>query len=1092
MPSLENSILEIVKTSNGVKAREIAKKLHIERAKVNSLLYGKLSKECCVDSQYNWYLKSSYKSVRKQNQEKVIVADMRLKQLCEYYLACINLEGSNSIYAYLRNKYTPQYIEIKSMDFTSIENDGLATFLMKSSGQRNMSNYLGYPNLIEKRYSSKTNEYFYVVIPVFLYQVEYNGGAVEVSSVPSINMEIIKKYAEKDANSQIYELIELENQLGLNSSNIDFDLGDVVAKLQNIRQWEWKENIDPDKIDITVPIDKLLEEGIYNRAIVLTTEKSPYTQGLEGELAELSQMSEASYKGTALWDWIHGENIYDEKDASKNYVIDVLPLNSEQEAAIKESLSSNLTIVTGPPGTGKSQVVTDLLINSAWIGKNVLFTSKNNKAVDVVEKRVNEIGNKPILLRIGNNRYATHLAELIEALLSSSVDNNDEKEYQNFRKQYIEHYDSLIELEAKKREIITLRNKVDELDQKYSLIRDEYAQFFYTIDDDFVEELNELWKQFKNSYVGIEKSKQKGFIQLFWFVIYPKRKEIFDNYCAEINKKIKKINLKPFPDNLSERIFKSRATEVERAIISLHLMLEYKSLLDDLTRMPSLPDIDKNIIDKKEKASKIAENMWKKWLQIRPFDVSQTQRVEMNQYVTAMKLAGNIDINTQPDLKKKFSRLQKVMTKYLPCWAVTSLSAKGRIPFQAGLFDLLVIDEASQCDIASILPLLYRSKRVVIIGDPKQLSHISSIPKQQDLTLLQKYNIELQWSYHANSLYDLASILTTSNKIIHLRDHHRSYADIIEFSNKEFYDGKLRVATNYSRLKQSKDVQLGIQWDNIIGKTVRPKEGGAFNTEEINAVIAELKRLVKSEYKGEIGVVTPFRLQAEKIREKVDSDKELSESLISNNFLVDTVHKFQGDERDIIIFSPVISNGTSNGAIQFLNNTGNLFNVAITRARSCLKVIGDIKYCSECKVQYMENFVKYVKDINKNVTKDDICRSYGRQYPEVSNKEQVSDWEVYFYQALYDEGIKTIPQYPADKYKLDLAIILGNKKLDIEVDGEMYHKDWNGELCYRDQLRNQRLMELGWDVQRFWVYQLRDNLPQCIKKIKDWIIKNQN
>lgn len=51
----------------------------------------------------------------------------------------------------------------------------------------------------------------------------------------------------------------------------------------------------------------------------------------------------------------------------------------------------------------------------------------------------------------------------------------------------------------------------------------------------------------------------------------------------------------------------------------------------------------------------------------------------------------------------------------------------------------------------------------------------------------------------------------------------------------------------------------------------------------------------------------------------------------------------------------------------------------------------------------------------------------------------------------------------------------------------MYHKDWTGELCYRDQLRNQRLFELGWDVKRFWVYQIRDQLPWCIEQIRQWL-----
>ena len=76
---------------------------------------------------------------------------------------------------------------------------------------------------------------------------------------------------------------------------------------------------------------------------------------------------------------------------------------------------------------------------------------------------------------------------------------------------------------------------------------------------------------------------------------------------------------------------------------------------------------------------------------------------------------------------------------------------------------------------------------------------------------------------------------------------------------------------------------------------------------------------------------------------------------------------------------------------------------------------------------------------------------------------------------------------PVDKYKLDLALLIDDRKLDIEIDGEMYHKSWNGELCYRDQLRNQRLIEQGWNIKRFWVYQIRDNLDWCIREIENWI-----
>ena len=103
----------------------------------------------------------------------------------------------------------------------------------------------------------------------------------------------------------------------------------------------------------------------------------------------------------------------------------------------------------------------------------------------------------------------------------------------------------------------------------------------------------------------------------------------------------------------------------------------------------------------------------------------------------------------------------------------------------------------------------------------------------------------------------------------------------------------------------------------------------------------------------------------------------------------------------------------------------------------------------------------------------------------------VSDWEKILYSELYKHGIKTLPQYDIDKYRLDLALIQGSHKLDIEIDGERYHRNWNGELCRRDQLRNQRLFELGWDVMRFWVYEIRDDLPSCIIKVEKWL-KNLN
>ena len=79
-----------------------------------------------------------------------------------------------------------------------------------------------------------------------------------------------------------------------------------------------------------------------------------------------------------------------------------------------------------------------------------------------------------------------------------------------------------------------------------------------------------------------------------------------------------------------------------------------------------------------------------------------------------------------------------------------------------------------------------------------------------------------------------------------------------------------------------------------------------------------------------------------------------------------------------------------------------------------------------------------------------------------------SDWEREFYVAAYEAHLRLIPQYPVEKYIVDFLMVDGARKLAIEIDGERYHRNWTGELCRRDQIRNQRLFELGYDVMRFW------------------------
>jgi Superfamily I DNA and RNA helicases and helicase subunits len=746
--------------------------------------------------------------------------------------------------------------------------------------------------------------------------------------------------------------------------------------------------------------------------------------------------------------------------------------------------------VTGPPGTGKSQVVTNLLVNAAWHGKKVLFSSKNNKAVDVVDFRLNGLGQKPIMLRVGSGQYAFRLSELIEDLLSSNADISDQEEYRYFINLYNEKSKEKKKLQDQKDQLIFLRNRIDRVEQEICTFRDYNGQYNKKITDSDIDALKRASDNLTVVFLKSQKEKQPFFTRIFWAAIEGKRKQALNDSIQNINPYLRKLNLPLVLENVNGDQINIIGNKIQEQIHFFEVISEYEALLEQLSSLDPLESIDNKLFILKKELANVAEKLWNKWLVTRPLQISATDRREMAQFVAAMKLYGNGDISNDRELNSQFRKLQGKMSAHLPCWAVTSLSAHTRVPFTAGLFDLVVIDEASQCDIASALPLLYRAKRAVIIGDPKQLSHISSISDKQDATLLRKYDVGFDYSYSAMSLYAHASSIVDSQDIVILRDHHRSHADIIEFSNKEFYDGKLRVVTNYDRLSLPQKSKPGIRWVDVIGNTERPSSGSAYNEKEASVVVNEIRRLVlDNQYKGSVGVVTPFRAQADKIRDLISKDDELNKYLLFNNdFLVDTVHKFQGDERDVMFFSATISRNALEGTIRFLSNTGNLFNVAITRARSMLVVVGDGNYCLNCNVKYLQNFVSYIQSLESGQRQNVnyFTTPTNEIYPNVSNPEEVSDWEKTLFTALYKAGIVTIPQYPVDKYKLDLAFFDGDRKLDIEVDGEMYHRDWNGELSYRDQLRNQRLYEMGWDVKRYWVYQVRDQLPQCIDQIRKW------
>lgn len=803
-----------------------------------------------------------------------------------------------------------------------------------------------------------------------------------------------------------------------------------------------------------------------------------YTKGLEFELRALQTIPLRTYRTTALGEWVNSRTA-DSRPAELLPPLEVVALDSEQRQAVEQGLANPLTVITGPPGTGKSQVVAAIVVNAARQGKTVLFASKNNKAVDLVESRVNALGPRPVLLRLGAD--VGRLAGQVASVLGATAAPEDHELHRDHEATQVQLRYRAATLEDELDALVSLRNRVDRLEQQVEEVRQQIGDLvFRRLGTVNAQELSRIASQFQAAFDRAAGPGRRLWTRLMWPFVRKGRVERLAEAREGLETLLSEIDWKPRRD-------------LPGCVSQLTAAARYFAELTALTEARSLEDVGAESARLADTLVANAGVLWRTWLRLQPSRVRQEQRKLLSDYSRVLQLIVSRDWTGLParDVFRRHHQLFEQITPVLSCWAVTSLSVRGRVPFVPALFDVLVIDEASQCDIASALPLLYRARHVVVIGDPMQLQHISNVSPRQDYELLRKHELMddySAWAYSARSLFDLATSACRPEDVVELREHHRSHADIIAFSNGLFYGGRLRVATNHDRLRTPGRHEPAVRWVDVQGPTVRPAGGGAVNEAEAQAAVKEIERLVAQAYRGSIGVVCPFRAQAGRIRALVHEPGGLVARNPGLDVLSDTVHKFQGDERDVMIFSPAVSYGISEGAIAFLRRNPNLFNVAITRARAALIVVGNRAAALDGSVDYLARFAAYADQVGSRARRAAAMTTGDQapEYPAVLHPERVSDWDRVFYQALYRAGLRPVPQYLVGPYAVDLALLAGTRRLAIDVDDAMYHRPWDREVCRREQIRSQRLRALGWDLMRFWVYQVRDDLGRSVSRVTEW------
>ncbi len=834
----------------------------------------------------------------------------------------------------------------------------------------------------------------------------------------------------------------------------------------------------PDRID-PLPDGRSESPRWINRPILFRSEKNQFTANLRKELDALTNNDEllARAMDTAL-----GPILVPDKQTSaapggetETPVLEILSLNDQQELAAKSGLTRPLTVVTGPPGTGKSQVVVNLMASCAAAGKAVLFASRNNKAVDVVYERLREIlGDDDWTLRLGNSRRMEECSKDITHRLTALAG----------RPKVSEGVASIEELLAIDKRIAAVRQEMSRLDETQNKMR-VAEQAMLTA----AESVPPSWTDAtdpENLPVIPAARLQKSFGEVLaiaglapmglWLRIQklflPRRlaRKILKTF-QECVLPTPGIVQKELSSGLTEPPDFSSLADAFQKLRDFTVWVEarraYWAELNNIRNQPRAETLrEKWQTLKREKTERSREALKFRWTG----RIREKQDVAMHTARRFFDLAERVRYSkTGPQAKRMmedFSRTIQTLGSFLPVWIVTNLSVRRALPLEPGLFDLVIIDEASQCDIPSAIPLLFRAKRALIIGDPNQLRHISGIRLDREIHIAAELGAEdllTDWSYARSSLYDVseAAVVGRESSTIFLAEHYRSHPDVIEFSNRVFYQGRLVLRTAVKSLEEKLHGQpLGVFWHDVKGQVPETRRS-SINAAEVDAVVNLLSNWSSSGLLRNtaltFGVVTPFRGQMEKIEESIRRQPWWNE--VQGRLTVGTAHLFQGDECDLMIFSPVVSDGIPDRLAKWVAETDQLLNVAVTRARGALHVVGNLDKCKKAG-GYLGEFADYVDSgYVSGQTPSDIIEPSESKMAELLTKTGL--WYHHHFRESRDE--------------LDFLVVSPfGARYDLEVDGAHH---LSPEQLRADRVRDKRLESAGYKVVRVTARDVLKNEP---------------
>lgn len=949
-----------------------------------------------------------------------------IKKLSQYLHDCVREEVKSSTFRNLKGDKDNKWIFLKGeeqlfstgAEFIPLEgsNPKLTELMIQSDlGQKDKYLIYGYLFLVGKSSKSKRQNEFLTPLLYMPCKLERNGVNINcfpLDEVLSLNTgalaALMRKNDDEDEVDLLLEgILDVVPDLPITQEKLDIfltTLKSLVPEIEiatNVDDYKeddnvskskdfYKEKIDGENVEDIIEEEeteqakqkvKLEKIAVTPQSAIILTKRPSVTAGVLHELTQIAEKPSGIYRETALS--IINEEYSQSKEKSvpmkdMNKITDFYPitplsLSDSQLQVVKNIDNSKFVAVQGPPGTGKSQTIVNLVAHLVANGKTVLVASRMDKAVDVVAERLNDLGASHMALRAGRLNYQRQLSEELNNLLAqnnSDLDDDIEDILLVDTKDMKDHLDMLKNMENKSETIIKLeKNWHDKLEE--------------------VEEQEKILG--KKEY--IKKTLKKGEIDMVAGIIkvleHNMEKAGFISKIANFTSlgQLKKIlNLKDFDVNY-ETIGKLKQ-ELEFANMEWSL----RKIEADIQKTGNLHMLAEQIRTMKRKQKSLATNILKNKRREALKELLRDENKRRRLKVHAKSLVANRKRLQTNILEEEDFR---PLLEAFPCWCVTTYAVSDSLPLKPGMFDVAIIDEASQCDIASCFPILFRAKRAVIVGDDKQLPHLSFLEKAKEQSFLSQYGIpdkyQLMWRFRTNSMFDLADYYSMNS--VMLDEHFRSLPPIINFSNHEFYNDRIRV------MRKDKPDENVLELVEVMDGKV--DFDATRNLPEIEALVKRLHEIIiEDERKNPdnpvtVGIISPFRAQVEQL--KVSVSKVLSDYMIKKHQIeIGTAHTFQGDERDIMMISWAVADNSYTQSLMFMQKA-NLFNVAITRGRN--KVINFVsRNPRELPDGHFRNYVSYMQnyqdkkqavlsgEIDENIYKNSLEREVADKIRELDHR----------------------------------------------------------------------------------------------------------